>query len=90
MGFVNVKVPDNVIRDINAIEKDESDIAKILETGVHRIKIEHALSRFKRGDISIWNAAKTAGIPLREMIVPASAYGIKPEFDEKMIEEETA
>jgi len=49
MRFVNVKVPDNIIRDIKAIEKDESDIAKILETGVHQIRIEHALSRFKRG-----------------------------------------
>jgi len=47
MRFVNVKVPDNIIRDIKAIEKDESDIAKILETGVHQIRIEHALSRFK-------------------------------------------
>ena len=90
MRLINVKVPDNIIREIKAIEKDESDIAKILETGIHQIKIEHSLSLFKRGDISIWNAAKMAGVPLREMIVQASAYGIKPKFDEKMIEEETA
>jgi len=29
-------------------------------------------------------------VPLREFIICASAHGIKPGFDEKMIEEETA
>ena len=90
MEFINVKVPDNVVKDIKAVEKDEVNIARILETGIHQIKIERALSLFKQGNISIWNAAKRAGIPLREMIIQASAYGIKPKFDERMIEEETA
>jgi len=90
MEFVNIKVPDNVIKDIKDMEEYETDIERIVETGIHQIKIERALSRFKHGDISIWNAAKIAGVPLREMIVQASAHGIKPKYDEKMIEEETA
>jgi len=90
MEFVNIKIPDNVIRKIKDAEEDETNIERILETGIHQIKIERALSRFKHGNISILNAARMAGVPLREMIVQASAHGIKPKYDEKMIEEETA
>ncbi len=85
---MTVKIPDNVIKEIKDIEETESDITRILEAGIHQIKIERALSRFKQGNISLWNAAKIARIPLREMIIQASAYGIKPRFDEKMIDEE--
>ncbi|ODS40314.1 hypothetical protein BEH94_06745 [Candidatus Altiarchaeales archaeon WOR_SM1_SCG] len=55
-----------------------------------RIRMERALSLFRQGNISTRNAAKIAGVPLREFIICASAHGIKPGFDEKMIEEETA
>lgn len=90
MEFVNIKVSDNVIKDIKDMEEYETDITKILETGIHQIRIEQALSRFKQGSISIWKAAKMARVPLREMIMHASAHGIKPNFDEEMIGEETA
>ena len=43
MEFVNIKVPDNVIKDIKDMEEYETDIERIVETGIHQIKIERAL-----------------------------------------------
>ncbi|MFQ6121405.1 MAG: UPF0175 family protein [Methanosarcinales archaeon] len=81
-----IEIPDNKLHSLPM--KDIDGIKELIEIGATQVRIEHALAIFKLGNISIWKAARLAGIPLREMIVQASVRGLKPIFDEEMISEE--
>ena len=76
-----------MLKDVDI--KDPSQLEKILRMGIKQMKIEKALQSYKEGDISMAKAAELADIPLSEMMMQASARGLKPLFDKKMIEEET-
>ena len=41
-------------------------------------------------DISLWRAARMAGVSLREMIQHAVAHGLRPAVDEETIAEDLA
>ncbi|MGD2247271.1 MAG: UPF0175 family protein [Candidatus Methanofastidiosia archaeon] len=50
--------------------------------------MEKALHSYEKGKISLAKAAELADIQLSEMMIQASARGLKPLYDKKMIEEE--
>lgn len=88
MTAVDVKISKKLLDELGI--KDPSVIEKLIEIGAKQVKIEEALAVFKEGKISLWKAARLAGVPLREMVLHAAAHGLKPKMDEKMLEEETA
>jgi len=49
-----------------------------------------ALALFKQGGISLWRAARLAGVSLREMTQYAVAQGLRATVDDEMIREELA
>jgi predicted HTH domain antitoxin len=55
---------------------------------IDKMKTEKALHLYEKGEISISRAAELADVSLSEMMTQASARGLKPLFDKKMIEEE--
>jgi predicted HTH domain antitoxin len=55
---------------------------------IDEMKTEKALHLYEKGEISMARAAELADVPLSEMMTQASAKGLKPLFDKKMIEEE--
>ena len=83
---ITIEVSDEILKAIPAINEDA--IPGLIELGAKQMRIEQALAIFKEGKISIWRAARIAGLPLREMIAHASARGFKPLFDDDMIAEE--
>ncbi|MCS4541912.1 MAG: UPF0175 family protein [Euryarchaeota archaeon] len=87
MATVQIKVSKKLLDQL-AI-KDEALIEKLIEIGAKQVKIEEALAIFKTGKISLWKAARMAGVPLREMIIHASVHGLKPKVNEEMLEDET-
>jgi predicted HTH domain antitoxin len=47
-----------------------------------------SLALFKQGDISLWKAARMAGVSLREMTQYAVAHGLRADVDEETLREE--
>ena len=84
--MVKLEIPNDILKDIDI--KDPSQLKEILRIGIKQMKIEKALHSYREGNISIAKAAELADISLSEMIMQASARGLKPLYDEKMIEEE--
>jgi hypothetical protein len=60
----------------------------LLVAGLRQVKLESALALFKQGDISLWKAARMAGVSQREMTQYAVAHGLRPAIDEETITEE--
>ena len=65
----------------------EEEIEQLLRLGLREMRIEKALIFLRRGDISVWKAAKMAGLSLREMIEEARRRGVEPKVTEGMIED---
>jgi predicted HTH domain antitoxin len=82
---MTIEIPDDLADKIRPYEKN---LQELIVIGLTQLRIQEALALFKRGNISLWKAARLADIPLREMIMHASAQGLKPQIDEQMKEEE--
>jgi len=52
------------------------------------MKIQESLVLYKRGLVSFGRAAELAGLPEQEMMCQARAFGVRPSWSEKMVEEE--
>jgi predicted HTH domain antitoxin len=85
--MIKLEIPEDIFKDVDI--KDPSQIEEILRIGIKQMKIEKALHSYKEGKISIAKAAELADISLSEMMMQASARGLKPLYDKKMVEEET-
>ncbi len=78
---ITTRVSDEIaeeIKKISEIEKlDKSAvIRRLLVDAIKEWKIEHALNQYKDGKITIWKAARIAGLSLREMLDLAAKKGI--------------
>ena len=60
----------------------------ILQAGLRELRLTQSLALFQQGNMSVWKAARFAGVTLREMIQYLTLNGIDPEFDDEMIEAE--
>ena len=56
----------------------EEEIRQLFLIGLREMRIEKALILLRKGDISVWKAAKIAGLSLREMIKEARKRGVEP------------
>jgi len=66
------------------------DLGELLRLGLRQVKMEQALSLFKQGGISLWHAARLAGVSLREMTQYAAAQGLRATADDETLREELA
>ncbi len=82
-----VEIPAN-LADTPAGRQDR--LPEILQLGLRRLKVQEALTFYEEGIVSLARAAELAGISLLEMIREARAKGIRPRWNEKMVEEELA
>jgi len=70
---LSVKIDKDRLKMLEEIareeESDRSTVArKLLDMGIKNWKIERAIKSFSKGKISLWKAAETAGVSLREFI----------------------
>lgn len=85
MGTLTLEVSESLLDELRPYRDNLDDL---LVVGLRQVKLESALALFKRGDISLWKAARMAGVSLREMIQHAVARGLRPAVDEETIAEE--
>lgn len=87
MSTVTLTIPD----DLSAqLEPYRDNLDELLRIGLRELKKEQGLTLFKKGDISLWKAARLAGVSLREMTQYAAAQGLRASADEETIQEELA
>ena len=85
MPIVTITIPDDLSAQLEPYRDNLDDLLRI---GLREVKIEQSLSLFKKGNISLWKAARLAGVSLREMIQYAVAQGHRAVVDEETIQEE--
>lgn len=87
MQRLTLDLPESLVDELGPY-RDNLD--SLLMAGLRQVKLETALALFKQGDISLWKAARLAGVSLREMTQQAVAHGLRPVLEEQTIAEELA
>lgn len=85
MQRLTLDLPESLIDELGPY-RDNLD--SLLMAGLRQVKLESALALYKQGDISLWKAARLAGVSLREMTQQAVAHGLRPKADEETMAEE--
>ena len=78
---VTTRVSSRLVRELERISREErldrsAAVRRLLEDAVRQWKIEHALRRYARGEVTLWTAATIADLSLRSMIDEAARRGI--------------
>ena len=87
MREIALKIPNKLAKEIEATHQN---LVELVSLGLKQVKIYEATAMFKEGKISLWKAARIAGVSLRQMIGYAVAQGLKPRISQKMLQEETS
>ena len=87
MRTVTIAIPDELSAELASYEDSLGDLLRI---GLREVKMEQSIALFRKGDMSIWKAARLAGVSLREMTEFAAARGLRAEVAEEDVREELA
>jgi len=87
MPTITISISDDLSDQLEPYQDNLDDLLRI---GLREVRIEQSLALFKKGSISLWKAARLAGISLREMMNQAVAHGLEPVLDEETLQEELA
>jgi len=87
MSTITIAIPDDLSAQLEPYRDRLDDLLRI---GLREMKMEQSLSLYKKGSLSLWKAARLAGVSLREMTQYAIAQGLRPTVDEETIREELA
>jgi len=90
---VSTRVPDEVAKDLQEIEREEKTdratvVRKLLARAIEQWKMDHALRLYREGKVTLWRAARMAGVTLREMMEQAAKQGIQFSYGEIDLEED--
>lgn len=85
MATVTFTIPDELSEQL---EPYHETLDELLRIGLTEVKKGQAIALFKKGNISLWKAARLAGVSLREMTDYAVAQGLRATIDEESIQEE--
>jgi len=91
--IISTRVPEEVARDLKEIEKEEKTdratiVRRLLARAIEQWKIERALRLYREGKVTLWRAARLAGITLREMMELTAKEGIQFKYTAKDLEED--
>ena len=82
-----VEVPEGLVKELEAYK---GNLGEILVLDLRQIKMQQALVLFREARVSLWKAARIAGVSLREMTQYAVSQGLRATCDDKTLEEELA
>lgn len=85
MEEILIQVPNELSEDL-AVYK--GNLVAILALGLRQVKMQQSLALFREGGISLWRAARIAGVSLREMTQYAVSQGLQATCDDQTLEEE--
>lgn len=91
--IVSTRVPEEIAKDLKEIEGEEKTdratvVRKLLARAIQQWKMERALRLYREGKVTLWRAAKLAGVTLREMMDLAAKEGIQFQYTRKDLEED--
>jgi len=91
--IISTRIPNDIAKDLKEIEKEEKTdratlIRKLLARAIAQWKTERALRLYQEGKVTLWRAARLAGITLREMMELAAKQGIQFKYTPKDLEED--
>lgn len=91
--IISTRVPDEIAKDLKEIEEEEKTdratvVRKLLARAIQQWKMERALRLYREGKVTLWRAAKLAGVTLREMMDLAAKEGIQFQYTQKDLEED--
>jgi predicted HTH domain antitoxin len=85
MATITIAVSD----DLSAqLEPYHDNLDELLRIGLREVKMGQSLTLFRQGNLSLWKAARLAGVSLREMSQYAVTHGIRANVDEETLREE--
>lgn len=87
MQTLNIIVSDELA---DQLQPYQEYLDTLLLAGLREARLGQSLALFKQGHISVWKAARLAGVSLREMIQYLNANGFKADVDEQTILEDLA
>jgi len=87
MYTTTVVIPDDLAVQLEPYRGSLDDLLRI---GLREVQKEQGLVLFKQGHVSLWKAARLAGVSLRVMAEYAAAQGLRATLDDEMIKEEIA
>lgn len=93
--IISTRVPEEIARDLKEIEEEEKAdratvIRRLLANAIQQWKLQKALRLYREGKITLWRAARLAGLTLREMMELATREGIQFQYTKKDLEEDIA
>ena len=83
---LTLTLPNSLAREFEGVNQDF--LLELLERGLREMKIDRALSLYRRGGISFGAAAERAGISQSELARHAYARGLEPPFSPETLSEE--
>lgn len=87
MRTVTIDVPDELSAEL---EPYRDRLGDLLSIALRDVRMAEGLALFQQGATSLWKAARTAGVSLREMTQYAVAHGVRAPVDEETLQEELA
>jgi hypothetical protein len=88
MTSLTVQLPDRLAKELT--EAGQEFIAEMIDLGLRTRKIEQALARYARGEMTLGAAAHLASVAEGEMARHAYARGLEPRFTDQTLAEELA
>lgn len=87
MQQVMIEVPDEFVQQISPYR---DRLKELMLLGLFQLKTQEALLLYSRGLVSFARAAELAGLDRPTFIRQARAFGVKPRWSERMVQEELA
>jgi len=90
---ISTRISDDLAKDLEEIEREEMTdratvIRKLLKRAIELWKKERSLRLYQEGKITLWRAARLAGVTLREMMEQAAEKEIQFKYTAKDLEED--
>lgn len=90
---ISTRVPKEIAEALREIEREEKAdratvVRKLLARAIEEWRVERALRLYRRGRVTLWRAARLAGVTLREMMELAAREGIQFQYSERDLEED--
>jgi len=91
--IISTRVSEEILKELEFIEKvEKSDRAtvtrKLLEEGIREWKKKYALELYRERKVSLWKAARIAGISLWDMMKLISQHKIPLNYTDEDLKED--
>lgn len=83
---LTMKLPEKLVKELDIANQEF--LVEVLERGLQAIKIDRALERYMRGDMSFGAAAQWAGITQADLARHAYSRGLEPLYSPETLAEE--